>query len=45
MNGNYVLPHELPISEQLDLALRLLERLHRGGDWWLYSRPQGKGYE
>ena len=45
MNGNYVLPHELSIAEQLDLALRLLERLHRGGDWWLYSRPQGKGYE
>ena len=45
MNDNHVLQHELSMSEQLDLALRLLERLHLGGDWWLYSRPQGKGYE
>jgi hypothetical protein len=45
MNANYFPQRELPESEQLDLALRLLERLHAGGDWWLYSRPQGKGYE
>ena len=32
-------------AAQLDLALRLLARLHAGGDWWLYSRPLGRGYE
>lgn len=45
MNADPVLHQELSLSSQLDLALRLLERMHTGGDWWLYSRPQGKGYE
>ena len=45
MNTIYLPKQELPASAQLDLALRLLECLHAGGDWWLYSRPQGRGYE
>jgi hypothetical protein len=32
-------------AAELAQALRLLERLHVGGDWWLYSRPHGRGYE
>lgn len=34
-----------PSAAQLAAALRLLARLHVGGDWWLYSRPLGRGYE
>ncbi|MFN8466947.1 MAG: DNA-primase RepB domain-containing protein [Caldilineaceae bacterium] len=45
MNTNDLPQQELSPSAQLDLALRLLECLHAGGDWWLYSRPQGRGYE
>lgn len=45
MNADHVPQPESFLAEQLDLALRLLERLHAGGDWWLYSRPHGKGYE
>ena len=45
MNTNDLSQQELPASAQLDLALRLLECLHAGGEWWLYSRPQGRGYE
>lgn len=36
---------ETSAQEQLGLALRLLEQLHVGGEWWLYARPHGKGYE
>jgi hypothetical protein len=45
MNTTYVPQQELSATAQLGLALRLLECLHKGGDWWLYSRPQGRGYE
>jgi hypothetical protein len=45
MNAVTVPESELFLTEQLDLALRMLECLHAGGDWWLYTRPHGKGYE
>jgi hypothetical protein len=33
------------LAADLPLALSLLARLHVGGDWWLYARPHGQGYE
>jgi hypothetical protein len=45
MNADNAPQSQTCFTKQLDLALRMLERLHAGGDWWLYSRPHGKGYE
>jgi hypothetical protein len=45
MNADTLVQSEPCFTEQLGLALRMLERLHVGGDWWLYARPHGKGYE
>lgn len=45
MNATSIPPPEASAAGQLELALRLLERLHRGGDWFLYSRPLGRGFE
>lgn len=32
-------------DQNMTLALRMLEELHAGGAYYLYSRPQGNGYE
>jgi hypothetical protein len=45
MNTDGVRQTDPLAAQQLALAVCLLERLHVGGDWWLYVRPQGRGYE
>jgi hypothetical protein len=45
MNTDGVRQPDSLAAQQLALAVSLLERLHAGGDWWLYVRPRGKGYE